>query len=206
MVQSIRTTIGCVLSIVALGGCAAASSGDGISSSTVIGRGYTLAGKSFIATSKPISPLVIGSGGSECPLPIFIHEQGGRVNLEQCYSRDENPVRPQVECVMGLITVHMETGSATRRVRLTLSNGRSVVSATMLVPSRLGGPARIYYQALRGPTPIPASLTEFNGNGHRPQTMPVRRLLECTKEESKVVHGSVHTLAKVRAPGGRYLR
>ena len=41
--------------------------------------------------------------------------------------------------------------AAARTVRLQLSDGRTITSAAIRVPKRLGGPAGLYYQACADP-------------------------------------------------------
>ncbi len=50
-------------------------------------------------------------------------------------------------------------------MRLRLSNGRRITSRVAFVPASFGGPAGFYYQSVRGPTPFPVSLTEFEAGG-----------------------------------------
>jgi hypothetical protein len=204
-------TTAAVTVMLAFGGCGD-STGHRSAHPVTIGRGRTFAGTSFVATlpsgtgkEAPGPSPVLGEREptSNCPLNVAITENGGSSYVVECYDRMESPVRPKVECVGGLLTIHMQVASTTRSVRLTLSNGQSMTSPVIRVPRRLGGPARVYYQAVRGPSPIPVSVTELSGRGQVLQTVAAPRVVECMKGVVRHLPGSGRVLVKAVAPGRR---
>jgi hypothetical protein len=194
-----------VLALVGVCGCGSSSRhGAGIPyGGAFVGSGQTAAGTVFRAVVKrQASAGVTHQESSECPLNVEITETSRKWHVTACYSRLESPVEAHVECVGGILAVHAQLNSATRWVRLNLSNQRQVTSPTISIPRSLGGPANIYYQALRGPSPIPVSLTELDAQGHVLGVMQSQRVVECTP---KLVHynpARARTLTKVRAPNG----
>jgi hypothetical protein len=136
---------------------------------------------------------------------VDIEENTRKGSVTVCYSRLESPVEAHVECVLGILAIHAEVQSATRSVRLNLSDHRQVTSPVILVPPGLGGPATIYYQALRGPRPIPVSLTELAGDGRPLGVMRAPRVVECTRQLVHLKPAQARVLARVRAPGGALL-
>lgn len=154
-------------------------------------------------------------GGSECKAQVQIRpvESGvagvlGQIfainlNSESVYClSDGTSAAPRAECTGGLIEIRARPLPATRRVILRLSDGRQIVSRPVLVPARLGGPAAIYFQALRGPSPIPVSLQELDGRGRVLRTVAVPRVLECSAHPVKYVRGGRITLVRGKAPQG----
>ena len=65
--------------------------------------------------------------------------------------------------------------------------------------SGLGGPAGLYYQAVRGPTPIPVEVKEIGGAS---RTESVRRLVECTIPLVRHVGRNEQPFAKIPTPDG----
>jgi hypothetical protein len=124
-------------------------------------------------------------------------------NSESVYClSDGTSAAPRAECDGGLIEIRARPPRATRRVVLHLGDGRQIVSRPVLVPARLGGPAAIYFQALRGPSPIPVSLQELDAHGRVLRTVAVPRVLECSAHPAKYVRGGRITLARGKAPRG----
>jgi hypothetical protein len=160
-----------------------------------VGRGRTFAGTSFVATVQR---------STDCPLSVTIQEGGSFGSRSLCYSILERPVRPKVECLLGLLAIHMQVMSAARSVWLTMSDGQRIRSPVMVLPRRLGGPATLYYQAVR-PNPIPVALTELDASNRPLQTVPVPRVGECSTHLVKPVPGGTRLLVTVRAPGDRSL-
>lgn len=178
-----------------LSGCG--GGGDPSSVGHVIGHGRTYAGTTFTAmlTQTP-----------DCQLTVTIHEGSRRGAHILCYSVYARPERPQVECLGGVLVIHMPLAAEVTRVRLTLSNRHSVTSPVITVPRNLGGPRSLYYQAVRGPSPIPVAITELSANGQVLGTSPVvRRIPECTPQIVERVPGSTRGIAVVRAPGRQTL-
>lgn len=169
-------------------------------SSIIVGTGRTAAGTNFMARVETRA-----IAGSHCPLNVDISESNRLGFIRECYSRLENPGQARVECIVGTLAVHAQVQSATRQVRLNLSNHRRITSPVILIPRSLGGPATIYYQALRGPTPIPVSLTEFDGYGHILGVMRSSHVVECTPQLIHHIAAQERILAKIPAPGGATL-
>ncbi|HEX4466902.1 MAG TPA: hypothetical protein VH025_06920 [Solirubrobacteraceae bacterium] len=86
-------------------------------------------------------------------------------------------------CDDGLIRLEAFTAPAVRRVRLRLSNGRTVESRPTAISRRRGGPVGFYVQLLNGPRPIPVSLSELDGAGAVVRTLRVARVRHCAKEQ-----------------------
>ncbi len=152
-------------------------------------------------------------GGSGCKYQVQIQPtKTGALGLfgqtfagiesDSVYCLSDGASAPRAECKDGLIEIRARPLPATRRVILTLSNGRQLVSRPVLVPARLGGPAAIYFQALRGPSPIPVSLRELDARGRVLRTVAVPRVLECSTHPVKYVRGGRITLARGKTPQG----
>jgi hypothetical protein len=86
-------------------------------------------------------------------------------------------------------------------VRLLLSDGRSVSSRVVLVPASLGGPAAVYVQALRGPSPVPVSLMELDQRGRTIGVFRLRAVRGCRTEVPTEPPAPVE-LARGRTPQG----
>jgi hypothetical protein len=156
----------------------------------VIGRGKTAAGGNFVATAERSSVSREG-----CDVFVTITEPS-RPNLGllaipfsegtgRCLSRSHVDPEPAVHCNSGLLTVEASLLARTRSVRLRLSDGNTITSPAILVPARLGGPAGLYYQVVRGPSPIPVSLTELDAQGTTLAVLKLPAVVECTKHPIK---------------------
>jgi hypothetical protein len=176
----------------------------------VIARGKTAAGGGFVASAEPLprsqrdagcSVFVTISGPSspqgEGLLSVVSGEGTGR-----CLSRSHVDPEPTVHCNAGLLVVEARLRAAARSVRLRLSDGRTITSPAIRVPSRLGGPAGLYYQALRGPSPIPVSLTELDARGHTLAVLALPAVVECTKHPVKFAPGGDVALVHGSLPDG----
>ncbi len=108
----------------------------------------------------------------------------------------------QTQCSEGLIEIRARLLPATRTIDLRLSDGRQIVSRPVLVSARLGGPAAIYYQALRGPSPIPVSLVERDAQGRTLRVVRLQRIVGCSKHPLKYLPGGKRTLVHGRTPQG----
>ncbi len=160
----------------------------------VIGMGRTASGESFVAKLEPAAAsehgclnVTITSGDSS---------DGG------CFLAGQHGAEPSVNCNAGLLTIQSVTLPTTRRVRLRLSNGRTITSAALIIPARLGGPAGLYFQVVRGPSPIPVSLTELDAHGKPLRTVRLPAIVECTAHPLKYLPGGIRTLVQGRVPGG----
>ena len=83
-----------------------------------------------------------------------------------------------------------------------MSNGTQIVSRPVLVPRRLGGPDAFYYQAVRGPSPIPVSLIERDAHGHTLRVLKLQRIVGCSKHPLKYLPGGKRTLVRGQTPQG----
>lgn len=176
----------------------------------VVARGRTAAGRRFVVRAEGRSrrPDAIG-----CSTFITIEEpsrpQEGLLELlssgggtGRCLSRSHVKPEPAVHCSSGLLTVEASLLPATRSVRLLLSDGDTITSPAIRVPAHLGGPAGLYYQAVRGPSPIPTSLSELDASGNTLVVLKLPAVVECTKHPIKYLPGGIVTLAHGRLPQG----
>jgi hypothetical protein len=177
-------------------------------SSTKIGAGRTAAGTSYTvwlertkggpAGTCKSSVEVRGADGAE-PGILELFVGGSEVCLVPHQKRSE---KPSVNCREGLLTIEAEAPSATRTVDLRLSDGTHVVSRPVFVPRRLGGPGAFYYQAVRGPSPVPVSLTERDAQGRTLRVLKLRRIVGCSRHPLKYLRGGKRTLVRGSAPQG----
>jgi hypothetical protein len=173
----------------------------------VIGRGKTAAGGHFVAKAEPQAPSHIQR---ICTVEVTItetsHPSTGILELlsgegtGRCLSRSHVEPEPAVHCKAGLLIVEAGLLPATRSVRLLLSNGRSIVSPAIRVPARLGGPAALYYQVVRGPSPIPVSLTELSASGSTLAVLKLPAVVECTKHLVKYFRDGIVRLVHESPP------
>jgi hypothetical protein len=164
--------------------------------SVVLGRGRTAAGERFVARLEPSR----GTIQHSCQLNISI--ESGRSSGGNCLSRGQRSAQPSVNCNGGLLSIESFTRPSTRSVSLLLSDGRRITSRALIVPARLGGPAGLYYQVVRGPSPIPVSLTELDARGRTVRIVKLPAVVECTKHPIKYFPGGIKTLARGTTPGG----
>jgi hypothetical protein len=176
----------------------------------VIARGRTAAGGSFVARAEPPPH---GLRGSHCTVEVSITEPsrptGGLLELlggnspERCLSRSAHVAAGQsVHCDAGLLTVEADLPATVTSVRLLLGDKRTIASKAIRVPRRLGGPAGLYYQVVRGPSPIPVSLTELDAHGNTLAVLKLPAVVECTKKEKNYVPGGIVHLAHGSLPQG----
>jgi hypothetical protein len=153
---------------------------------TLLGRGLTASGKRFTVTARRVSSLpsckfvisiaIAGSGSGSCG-PVSGH-------------------RPEVECQQGELTIEERTPAATRRMRLRLSDGRTLESEVIRIPARFGGPSGVYYQAVRGPRPVPVELSELDAHGKLLARRKLQRIADCTKHPLKYLPGGTVTVVR----------
>jgi len=108
----------------------------------------------------------------------------------------------QVTCNSGLLTIEANLLPAARNVRLLLSDKRTITSPAIRAPARLGGPAGLYYQVVRGPSPIPVSLTELDANGSHLTVLKLPAVVECAKKLRKVFPHGIVRLVHETPPQG----
>ncbi len=176
----------------------------------VIARGRTAAGEMFVAKAEPVGRSL---RRRICAVNVTITEpsrpQEGLIELlesgggtDRCLSRSHVDPDPAVHCSSGLLTVEANLPADVRSVRLLLSDGRTITSPAIRVSSRLGGPAGLYYQAVRGPSPIPVSATELDAQGSTLAVLKLPAVVECTKNLVKYVPGGIVHLVHESVPQG----
>lgn len=176
----------------------------------VVARGRTAAGGKFVvrAERRLRRPDAIG-----CSAFITIEEPsrpqedlfeilGSGIGTGRCVSRSRVDADPAVHCDGGLLTVEADLLPAASSVRLVLSNGHTITSGAIHIPARAGGPAGVYYQVVRGPSPIPTSLIELDTGGQALTTLQLPPVVECTKQPIKYLPRGIVTLARGRLPEG----
>jgi hypothetical protein len=171
----------------------------------VIARGRTAAGGRFVAKAEPSS-----HPGFGCAVFVTITEASrpsvgllGLLSGEgtgRCLSRSHVEPEPAVHCNSGRLTVEADLPPAARSVRLMLSDGATITTPAILVPARLGGPVGLYYQVVRGPSPIPVSLTELDAQGNTLTTLKLPAVVECTKHPVKYFPGGIVQLVRESPP------
>ena len=173
-----------------------------------LGRGTTAIGTSFTVSAEMKGETGSqSSSGEECPLPLEIEE--GATDTSGCAEKARVGV-PEIGCQQGRLPITMVTPASTASVSLLLSDGRLIVSPVIPIPTSLGGPLGYYRQIVRGPSPIPVSLTELDAEGKPVAVIKLRRLVECTKHPVKLVaggpvaHGSVPHGPSYTITVGRY--
>ena len=177
-------------------------------SSTEIGTGHTAAGSKYTvwlertkggsADACKLSVELRGADGAKPGLLELLSSESG-----VCFSpRKDRSEAPSIKCSEGLLKIEAEVLSDTRTVDLRMSDGTQIVSRPVLVPRRLGGPDAFYYQAVRGPSPIPVSLIERDAHGHVLRLLKLQRIVGCSKHPLKYLPGGKHTLARGQTPQG----
>jgi hypothetical protein len=173
-------------------------------SSTELGAGRTVAGTGYAVWLERIKGGPAGTcksrvevrraNGAEPGISaLTIVSTGSGICLAPHKDRSEVP---SVDCSEGLLTIEAEVPSATRTVDLRMSDGTQVMSRPVLVPRRLGGPGAFYYQAVRGPSPIPVSLVERDTQGRTLRVLKLRRIVGCSKHPLKYLRGGKRTLIR----------
>lgn len=177
------------------------------SKAVAIYKGKTAAGESFLVSAQR-TPAQISRRRCSVDVSITDPSQPASASLlgilngkspDRCLSRSRVNPEPKVSCNTGLLTIEASLLPAAREVRLLLSDGRTITSPAIRVPTRLGGPAGLYYQVIRGPSPIPVSLTELDVHGNVLGVLKLPAVVECTKHlvrffpggNVRLVHGSV---------------
>ncbi len=178
-------------------------------SSTELGAGRTAAGTGYTVwlertrggsagTCKSSVEVRIADGAKPGILELLVGA-GSEVCLAPHRKRSEEP---SVNCREGLLTIEAEVPSATRTVDLRMSDGTHVVSRPVFVPRRLGGPDAFYYQAVRGPSPVPVSLTERDAHGRPLRVLKLRRIVGCSRHPLEYLRGGKRTLVRGSTPQG----
>ncbi len=182
--------------------------------SVEIGHGGTLAGTSFKVYVEPPETEPGPLGETECEHPIGVAVQPrkrsaggvteGVISIGPIGGSGAGCVsstRAAVRCEEGRLTIELRTMAAARRVRLTLSDGRQVSSRVYAISRRLGGPAGIYYQAVRGPSPTPVRLEELGARGKVLRTIEVAHTSRCPPLHTPEPRRRTRTVATGGLPG-----
>lgn len=173
----------------------------------VIEKGRTVAGGRFTISVLP--KRLVEEDAARCAFGIRVEESLLGTHSRQrgdsriCMNRAD-PGKPTVECSNGVVTIEAQFPGEVRKVRLGLSNGRSVVSPTAQVPSHLGGPAAFYYQTLRGPSPYPVWAAELGQGGRILRTVRLPQRAHCVWQPSQPTSPKVttRTIAAVKVSDG----
>jgi hypothetical protein len=169
----------------------------------VVARGKTAAGGSFVARAEPpqrpldcIFVTITEPSRPSEGLGALLSGEG----TSRCLSRSRVAANPAVHCNAGLLTVEANLLQKTRSARLLLSNGATIDSPAIRVPAHAGGPAGLYYQVVRGPSPIPVSLTELDARGRTLSVLKLPAVVECTKHPVKYFPGGIVRLVHESPP------
>jgi len=170
-------------------------------------KGVTAAGKRYVVSVERESQGSEEGGSHGCELRVqtsiaTMSTSGICLAPESRFEVEQN-----VQCEEGAL-LHIEalTSPTVRRVRLRLSDGRTLTSVVSRVPASLGGSASdygIYVQEVRGPKPIPVSLAELNSEGRVVKTLMLNRVKGCTRRSTSsegLITSTV--LARGRVPNG----
>jgi hypothetical protein len=178
-------------------------------SSTKLGAGRTAAGTSYTVWLERTKGGPAGAckarvelrsaGGAEPGISELIIGPGSEVCLAPREQRSEGP---SVSCSEGLLQIETEVPAATRTVDLRMSNDAHIVSRPVFVPRPLGGPVALYYQAVRGPSPVPLSLTARDAHRRPLRVLKLRRIVGCSTHPLKYLPGGKRTLARGSTPQG----
>lgn len=167
------------------------------SGATKIGEGRTEADTKYVIRLVPAGHI---DALFECKLSVEI--EVSHDSSTECASKSGSSSEASVSCEEGRLTVQERTLPATRFVRLRLSNGRAIVSRPAQVPRRFGRMDGYYYQAVRGPKPIPVELVELGAHGQKLRAVKLERFVGCTRHPFKYVSDGVVTLVREHAARG----
>jgi hypothetical protein len=171
-----------------------------------VGHGRTLAGGRFVARVPPAD-----AHGGPCRHEVTIeyippsqHSLGTAIFTDsgssRCIAAHSAAPHPSVTCQEGRLSIESTTLLRTRSVRLLLGNGSSTTSPVIVIPAHLGGPARIYYQALRGSSSPPLSLTELDRRGRVLRVVRLPAVHACRKAPSPAP--DFRTIVRSATPDG----
>lgn len=109
-----------------------------------------------------------------------------------------NAPRAIVGCMEGALTVEALAPAAARSARLRLADGRVITTPVTRIPAKLGGPRGFYFQAVKGPRPLPISLTLLDGTGKPLETIALHPPRDCHRHSES----QSATLARGTTPSG----
>jgi hypothetical protein len=170
---------------------------------TIIAHVHTAAGGRYVVKANGPAP-----GLGACKLRVSTEKLTSTPSIGflgssgDCLSGRFSGPQPSVECNQGLLTITALAPSSARTARLLLSDGRELTSRLIRAP-RLSARLGYYFQIVRGPTPIPTSLTELGADGHVLRVVKLPRVAECTQHPIKYLPGGrPRVLARGRIPDG----
>ncbi len=178
-------------------------------SEVTLAKGTTASGDTFEVKTDPHRPR---DGGCALEASVelrpprqpgilrFVATLGEEGNL--CLRGRRSHRAARVQCVNGVVEVVAAVTAGTRRVRLRLSNGATILSTPASIPAGAGGPALVYVQAVRGPRPVPVSLAELGANGRALRTVRLAAVVGC-RPEPPSKPPTIETLVRGAGPDGR---
>jgi hypothetical protein len=119
-----------------------------------------------------------------------------------CLTPAAKTVTTTATCAGGFVTVTAITPPGASSGRLLLSDGRAITSPVYSVPhggSRMSG---FFFQVVRGPKPVPLSVTVSDRGGHATATARFPRIVDCTANPIHYLPGGVQTLVRGRSSRG----
>jgi hypothetical protein len=168
---------------------------------TVLGKGTTSSGLRFTVTPDRSS-----FKRRACRAEVVVEYSGTVRGGEIAFSGGGGPIcvaghavrpRPLLSCEEGRLNLTQVLPADVRRVRLRLLDGRTLVSRTVPIAARYGGPAALYVQSLPSGGSRPVSIVELAGDGATTlATVPVPTHARCptqAEEETpnaKLVRGT----------------
>jgi hypothetical protein len=169
----------------------------------IIAKGKTSAGTTFLIRAH-VGKSLEGAGKHE--VNVEIRERDGSGSSDGlCLSAGGRP-HPSGQCSGPVGTIEFATPPGVRRVRVRLSNGRTVTVSVVRVPVKYGGPAGVFIDAFRGYHTYPVSAQELGHNGKVLRTVRLNQL-RCRKERPGEAPSGPQfiDLATVTTPSGETL-
>jgi hypothetical protein len=119
-----------------------------------------------------------------------------------CLTPAARTVTTTANCAGGLVTVTAITPPGANKGRLLLSDGRTITSPVYSVPHGGSRTSGFFFQILRGPKPVPVSITISDRRGRGSATARFPRIVGCTANPIHYRPGGVQTLVRGRSNGG----
>ena len=144
----------------------------------VISRGRTQTGTRFVIRASAGKGLFSGSCKHEVQVEIRKRRNGGATDI--CLGE---AARQSLSgsCSGPVETLQFATPPDVRRVRVRLSNGRTVTVSVVQIPAKDGGPAGIFIDTFRGYNPYPVSGQKLDSAGKIVRTVGLSGM-RCTKK------------------------
>jgi hypothetical protein len=120
-----------------------------------------------------------------------------------CVSGAASSTHAHVDCgPEGIIAIESRVLAGTRSVRLRLSDGSELRSGVVAITAAEGGPARLYIQAVRGPSPIPVSMSELGADGRMLRVVSLPAVGGCRRIVRPKAPPDLEQLVHSAAPDG----